>query len=81
MSAVDFHCFECGEPITGGVSQTKCITCLMGGEDEDVSYCHMCDDEIEFGEEVCESCQAELDIDGQAHWMPEDGLYGVEQDA
>lgn len=56
----DFHCYDCGDPITGGVSQTTCIDCLIG-IDRDEWCCQSCDEPCELGEDFCDSCQAELD--------------------
>ena len=65
---MDFHCIECGDPISGGVSQSRCIGCLMGGEDEEV-YCELCGDPTENATEFCDFCQSELDE------YDEDGEY------
>ena len=57
---MDFHCIECGDPISGGVSQSRCIGCLMGGEEEEF-YCELCGDPTDDAGELCISCQEELD--------------------
>lgn len=77
----DFHCYQCGDPITGGVSQSKCLSCLMDIEDE--TYCQLCGEPCDPEDEHCDSCQEELDAYDES-WLTggeEAGLFGAESDA
>jgi len=70
---MDFHCYECGDPITGGVSQTRCIDCLLGIEDG--PECALCGEPCPHEEEHCDSCQEELDAyDDSWFAAPDDAL-------
>lgn len=55
-----FFCERCDEPISGGVSQTTCIGCLLGVDPE---FCTVCGDPMsaDGDEGICGECKEVID--------------------
>jgi len=72
----DFICYSCGEGIHGGVSQTRCVDCLMGIEEEHCEFCAtvLGADDVDF----CAACQESLDNSESASNYGD--TYGCDED-